>query len=112
MGTAIVGTVLVVALTSGISRLVSQSTVYTPQMKTQISQNMQDSVQVVSSNVLSQNIKENGPIEAETVRIYDKARLNAFTISLLFMAFIALIAYTSARSLPAKQVSEATVSAD
>jgi MFS family permease len=112
VGTAIVGTVLVLSLTNGIARMVSQSNVYSPETKTKITQQLQSGVEVVSSNVLSENIKENGKQEAETIRIYDKARQNAFTVTMLFMAFLALIAFISARKLPAKYVTESTVSAD
>ena len=104
VGTAVVGTVLVVALTAGAGRLVSQSSVFTPEAKDQISQNISSSVEVVSDQVLSDAIQENGAYEEEAVRIYDKARQNAFIITIIFMAFIALLAYLLARGLPTKKV--------
>lgn len=104
VGTALVGTVLVVALTSGIGRLVSQSNVFSPETKTAITENMSTSVEVVSSDVVANELTDDGAYEAEAIRIYDEARQNAFTITLLFMSFVALIAYMSARNLPAKKV--------
>ena len=105
VGTALVGTVLVVALTAGIGNMVNQSTVFPDEVKAQITNQMSASVEVVSTDVVSDTIKENGTYEAEAVRIYDSARQNAFIITLLFMAFAALISYLFARGLPAKKVS-------
>jgi MFS family permease len=112
VGTAIVGTILIVSLTSGLTRMVGQSTVFSPETKTTINQNIQDSVEVVSSNVVTDKITENGQNETEFVRIYDQARQNAFTVTLLFMAFIALIAFISSRNLSAKQLVAGSVSTE
>jgi uncharacterized membrane protein len=101
MGTAIVGTVLVVALTAGISKQVAESTVFPPELKTQIDQEMAASVEVVSSEVISETITEDGAYEAEAVRIYDSARQNSFMITLLFMAMIAGAGFLLSRGLPA-----------
>ncbi|MDD1647046.1 MAG: MFS transporter [Methanomicrobiales archaeon] len=107
VGTAVIGTILVVALTSGAVNMVDQSTVFPCQIKEQISQDMVTSLEVVSTNVVSANIPGNTAYEAEAVRIYDAARLNAFIITLIFMAFAAFVAYLLARRLPAvKTVSE------
>lgn len=108
VGTAIVGTVLVVALTSGIGRMVTQSTVFPDEVKTKISSEMAVSVEVVSTDVVSETISENGAYEAEAVRIYDAARQNAFIITLMFMGLVSLAAFMLARGLPSKQVAEAT----
>lgn len=105
VGTAIVGTILVVALTNGAGRLINNSTVYPPAVKEHITQQVPASVEVVSNQVVSDQIKENGKYEAETVRIYDKARQNGFMITLLFMAFVALMSYFLAGSLPATKAS-------
>lgn len=100
VGTALVGTVLVVAITAGATRLVDQSPVFTPEEKTTISQNMATSVEAVSTSVVEENIQENGPKEAEIVRIYEQARINGFIITIGIMAFTALVAYMLARRLP------------
>jgi MFS family permease len=100
IGTAIVGTVLVVALTAGATKLVNQSTVYSPDSKTQISAKISEGIEVVSSTTVADTIQENGSSEAETIRIYDLARQNAFIITLLFMAFVALVAFMLAKKLP------------
>jgi MFS family permease len=99
VGTAIIGTILVVSLTAFAGRLVSQSTVFSPAAKTQISSQMSSSIEVVSSDVVSNTIKENGDYEKEAVRIYDKARENAFIVTLSFMAFTALVSYFLANRL-------------
>lgn len=106
VGTAMIGTVLVVTLTVGIGNLVNQSTVFSTDVKAQITSEMSSSVEVVSTNVLSDAIQENGEYEAEAIRIYDEARNNAFIITLLFMAFIAFISYILALWLPAVKSSE------
>lgn len=108
VGTAIVGTVLVVSLTGGIGRLVDNSSVFTPEHKTQISNELSGSAQVVSSQVLSETITEDGAYEQEAIKIYDKARQNAFIITLLFMAFAAFMAFVLAKKLPATKLSSST----
>jgi hypothetical protein len=108
IGTAVIGTILVVALTSGAVNMVDQSTVFPCQIKEQISQDMVTSLEVVSTDVVSANIPGNTAYEAEAIRIYDAARLNAFIITLIFMAFAAFVAYLLARRLPAKKTGEET----
>jgi MFS family permease len=107
VGTAVIGTILVVALTNGVGLMVEQSTVFPCELKEQISQDMAASLEVVSTQVVSETIQENGAYEAEAVRIYDASRQNAFIITLMFMAFSAFVAYLLARRLPAvKAVAE------
>ena len=101
VGTAVIGTILVVALTGGAAMMVEQSTVFPCELKQQISEDMATSLEVVSTDVVSESIQENGVYEAEAVRIYDAARQNAFIITLMFMAFTAFVAYLLARRLPA-----------
>ena len=101
VGTAVIGTILVVALTSGAVMMVEQSSVFPCQVKQQLSQDMATSLEVVSTDVVSENIRGNGVYEAEALRIYDAARQNAFIITLLSMAFAAFVAYLLARRLPA-----------
>ena len=100
IGTAIIGTVLVVALTSGIGSMVADSSVFSSEAKATITSEMQTSAEVVSNQVLSETIQENGAYEEEAVRIYDEARQIAFIITLLFMAAIALICLFLSRGLP------------
>lgn len=100
VGTALIGTILVVSLTSGVGKMVANSTVFPQEIKTEISNQMAASIEVVSTEVISEQISENGIYEAEAVNIYDTARRNAFIITLLFMAFIAFISYIFARGLP------------
>jgi MFS family permease len=99
IGTAIVGTILVVAMTASATRLVDKSTVLAPADKTQISQHLSQSIEVVSTSAVTQKIPGNGPKEAEVTKIYDKARQNGFIITIGFMAFTALMAYFLARGL-------------
>jgi MFS family permease len=107
IGTAVIGTILVVALTSGAVNMVEQSPVFPCEIKQQVSQDMVSSLEVVSTQVVSENIPGNTMYEAEAVRIYDTARQNAFIITLMFMAFAAFVAYLLARRLPAvKTVAE------
>lgn len=100
IGTAIVGTVLVVTLTGGIGRLVQDSTVFSDETKTNISKELNASVEVVSDDVVSDTLQNNGAYETEAIRIYDEARKNAFIITLLFMALVATLSYRLAKGLP------------
>ena len=110
VGTAVIGTILVVALTGGAAMMVEQSTVFPSELKQQISQDMAASLEVVSTQVVSDTIQENGVYEAEAVRIYEASRQNAFIITLMFMAFSTFVAYLLARRLPAvKSVAEEEV---
>ncbi len=93
VGTAVVGTILVVSLTGFAGRLVAQSTVFPPESKTQISDQIDTSIEVVSDKVLSDAIQENGAYEQEALKIYTEARRNAFMVTLSFMAFTALVCY-------------------
>jgi MFS family permease len=104
VGTAIVGTILVISLTAGIANMVEKSEVFPEEVKTEITSNMQTSVEIVSNEVVSEQITEDGALEAEAVAIYNTARQNAFQITLLSMAFITLLAYIMSRDLPAKKL--------
>jgi len=106
VGTAVIGTILVVALTGGAVQMVEQSSVFPCELKQQISQDMVTSLEVVSTDVVSANLQGNGVYEAEAIRIYDTARQNAFIITLMFMAFTAFVAYLLARRLPAVKAVE------
>lgn len=107
VGTAVIGSILVVALTSGIVRMIESSTVFSPEVKTEISNQMAASVEVMSTADLSEIVQENGAYEEEVLRIYDASRDNAFMITLMGMMFFAFIAYLLAKQLPAvKAVSE------
>jgi len=106
VGTAIIGTVLVVSLTNGIGRLVSNSAVFSDADKAQITNHLSKSVEVVSTNVVSGQIKQSGENKNEVISIYDQARKNAFIITLLFMAVVAAASYGLSKGLPAAKVSE------
>lgn len=93
VGTALVGTILVVSLTSFTNSLVSKSTVFSSEAKAQISAEMASSIEVVSTDIISDAIPENGAYEQEALRIYDQARQNAFIVTLLFMGLTAMISY-------------------
>ncbi len=108
VGTAVVGTVLVIALTSGIVKMVDVSTVFPADVKSEISQSMSTSVDVMATNVVVDALPADSQYTDEVARIYTKARINAFMITMLFMAFVAFIGYVLARRLPAKRFLEKT----
>jgi MFS family permease len=102
VGTAIIGTILVVSLTNGIGRLVNSSTVFSDADKTQITSHLSKSVEIVSTDAVAGQIKQSGANKNEAIRIYDQARKNAFIITLLFMAVTSAASYGLARGLPAR----------
>ena len=112
VGTALVGTVLVVALTAGITNMVAASEVLPPETKTDVEAALHDSVEVVSNKVIVEGVSEEPALELEIVRIYDEARQNAFEVTLLFMAFVSLVAYILARDLPEKRLVEEPAMSD
>lgn len=101
VGTAVIGSVLVVALTGGIVKMVDTSSVFPPELKTEISTQMAASVEVMSDADLSALLPEGSVYEEEVLRIYDTSRDNAFMITLMAMAFFAFVAYLLAKRLPA-----------
>ena len=108
VGTAVVGTVLVIALTSGITRLVDMSTVFPSDVKSEISQSMSTSVDVMATSAVVDALPAGSQYTEEVARIYDKARINSFMITMLFMAFVGFIGYLLAKRLPAKRFSDKT----
>jgi hypothetical protein len=107
VGTALIGTILVVSLTSGAFRMVENSTVFPPETKTQITNEMSSSIEIVSTEVKTDQIEgltDNTAYQQEATRIYETARLNAFSITILFMMFAALISFILAGGLPAKKL--------
>lgn len=103
VGTAVIGTILIVAITGGTSRLIQESKVFTPEMKAEITAEMPTSVEIVSSDVIAERITEGGIYEDEAIRIYEQARQNAFSITILFMMFLSFISFLLAKRLPAKK---------
>lgn len=104
VGTAIVGTILIVSITAGASSMVSSSSVFSSEMKQEINTQIATSLEVVSTDVVAENIEENGLYEEEAIRIYEDARINAFSITILFMMFISFIAFLLSMKLPAKKI--------
>lgn len=103
VGTAIVGTVLIVAITMGTSSMVASSNVFPNELKNEISTNMPASLEVTTTDVISEKISENGKYEQEAISIYETARQNAFSITILFMMFLSFVSYLLALRLPAKK---------
>lgn len=110
VGTAVIGTVLTVALTAGISNMVMSSEVFPEDVKSKIVSEMSASVEIVSDQVISETIEASGDNNSkyadEAMRIYTDARENAFMITVGFMAFIAFISLLLARDLPRKSSEE------
>jgi MFS family permease len=100
VGTAIIGTVLVVSLTNGVGRLVNDSKVFSDTDKTRISNHLSKSLEVVSTDAVAENIQQTGAYKNEAIRIYDQSRKNAFMITLLFMALVATLSYGLSKGLP------------
>lgn len=106
VGTAIIGTIIVLSLTSGVARMVNESEVFPSELKTQIANEMSTSIEVVSDEIVSETIQENGEYEAEAIRIYSEARQNAFIVTIGFMWIVSFAAYLLSKRLPTKMVVE------
>jgi MFS family permease len=109
VGTAIIGTVLVVSLTNGVGRLVNDSVVFSDSDKTKITSNLSSSIEVVSNDAVSSQIKQSGDYKKEVVRIYDEARKNAFIITLLFMSLVAALSFGLSKNLPDNRAPETII---
>src|SRR5207237_8820681 len=87
VGVAILGTLLTVALSLGLTQQISQSSVIPEDLKRQAQEKIEYGVNIVSDQQIQAGLAGYDPgVSAELLRIYDTARTNAFRICMLVVA--------------------------
>jgi hypothetical protein len=104
-GTAIVGSVFMLLLTSGFTSAVQSSSSLSQEAKTKITAQSQNGIQVVSQAQVGQYvIKQGGSQEtADTVSVaYQQSEIQALRIGLFVVFAVAVLALLLSKNLPAK----------
>ncbi len=105
VGVAILGTVLTLSLSLGLTQQFNQQTDIPADIAQRAQQKIEQGVEVVSDQQIRSAVTELTPDNADQLlQMYDTARTNAFRITMLAVAFAALVMFILSRSLPAKQV--------
>jgi hypothetical protein len=105
VGVAILGTILIVSLSLGLTQLLDANTSIPAATKQQAQVIIDEGVEIVSDQQIEENISALEPeLADEILAIYDTARTNAFRISMLTVTFFGLIMFIISGSLPAKEL--------
>jgi MFS family permease len=105
LGVAILGTILTVSLSLGLSQMIAESSVIPTDLKFEAQQKIEAGVNVVSDAQISAAMSGYEPaVASELLRIYDVARTNAFRISMILVAFAGLLMFIFSFSLPDKKL--------
>lgn len=99
IGVALVGTIMLVTLSSGLQQSVTKSKIIPANHKATVAENAEEGIELVSDIQLKQAIDEasvndvtiDKNIGAEITDIYTTERTQAFKASIVFLAFIALL---------------------
>ncbi len=103
VGVAILGTLLTVALSLGLSQSLAASSVIPEDLKRQAQERIEHGVNIVSDQEIQASLAGYDPaVSAELLRIYDIARTNAFRICMLVVAFCGLLMYLFSFRMPGK----------
>lgn len=101
LGTALIGAILIAALSWGGTAMVMESKVLAPEQKDEIVTAVRKDVEIVSTDELREYLTEEPePVREELVRIYEKSTNNAFGITSIAAGIIALLGIGVAAWLP------------
>jgi len=107
LGTALIGSILVIALTSGFVANINQSTL-PPDMKNYITQHSQTGVAIVPVQELSQYALSKGLSQqeaSEITDIYKNSQLQGLKESIFYLVAIATLSLLLSRKIPNKVIS-------
>lgn len=101
VGVAVLGTVLTLTLSLGLTQMINQNSVIPADQKQAAISKVEQGVNIVSDDQVRAGAAQFSPeVENEIVRIYDAARTDAFRISMLLVAFFSLVMFIFADALP------------
>ncbi len=103
IGVALLGTMMLVTLTTGVQQSITASATIPEKNKTELTKAIDTSVELVSDTQLENELKkaEADPALEEEIRvIYKTNRTQAFQISMVFLAFITLVGLILTTGLP------------
>ncbi len=103
VGVAILGTLLTLALSLGLSQSLAASSVIPEDLKRQAQEQIEHGVNIVSDQEIQASLAGYDPaVSTELLRIYDIARTNAFRICMLVVAFCGLLMYLFSFRMPSE----------
>ena len=105
LGTALIGSVLLLGLLNGFNSSVEQNPAVSPELKTQIATATEKGIQIVTTEQAHQALLDAGatPAEADAVTAdYGDAELDALKTSMLTVAFLAVLSFWFTRRLPGR----------
>jgi MFS family permease len=108
VGIAILGSILIVGLTAGMTSQIQNSTILSDEVKQEASvQIEQNGVEIISdeqaTSYLSNNVSLDSASEEELFTIYQQARVNSFRLASFFIGLISLLIMIIALKLPKKR---------
>lgn len=104
-GTALIGSVFILTLTTGFTKAVNNSPELSSQAKTSISQQVEHGVGIVSEAQAKQFVTDNGGSEATAntvARLYQDEQLDSLRISVFFIFAFLISSLVFSRNLPIK----------
>jgi MFS family permease len=105
VGVAILGTILTVSLSLGLSQMLAESSVIPTDLRADAQQKIEAGVNIVSDDQIKASLAGYEPaLASELLRIYDTARTNAFRISMLLVAFAGILMFLFSFSLPDRKL--------
>jgi hypothetical protein len=96
-GLAFAGAIMLATLSASFTHMANESTVLSPQQKTQVSQTLEDDAEVMSNTALAQLLKGQPPaVQEEILRINTDSRHLALQVALLVPLIAALLGFLNA----------------
>ena len=106
LGTALIGSVLLLGLLNGFNTRIQQNASLSPEMKTQIAKATEAGIPIVTTDQAYTALRDAGLSAGDATTVtneYAAAQLNALKTSMLAVAFLAVIAFWFTRRLPGKR---------
>jgi MFS family permease len=94
LGVALVGTIMLLALSTNLADGLASSTAIPPEFQTPLAEAVESGVELMSNEQLTAGLETAGvdeATEAEVLSIYDAARVEAFQAGTAFLVFLALV---------------------
>ncbi len=115
IGVALIGTIMLAALTAGTQEGINISAVIPQEVKVQLTDAVGEGVQLMSSNQVETGLEAAGADDAtsnELLNIYAIARTQAFKAGMSLLTFFALIALVLSLWLPKRKLVDAEIAAN